>query len=84
MFLSYSLIRISGKGMLGGDKKMTLTLACKDIDIGSQCPYIARGETEEELMEDAIKHTKEVHGYTDEQLNDPEMMKKVKAATKEE
>ena len=63
---------------------MTLKLACKDIDIESQCPYVAHGETEEEVMEDAVKHGKEVHNYTDEQLNDPEMMKKVKSAIKEE
>ena len=29
-------------------------------------------------------HAKEVHGYTDEQLKDPEMVKKVKAVIKEE
>lgn len=61
---------------------MTLTLACKDT--GTNCLYIARGETEEELMTDVIKHSKEVHDYTDEQINDPEMMKKVKSAIKEE
>ena len=61
---------------------MAFTLACRDT--GADCPYIARGETEEEMMTDLIKHAKEVHGYTDEQINDPEMMKKIKAAIKEE
>jgi len=61
---------------------MAMTLACRDT--GVDCPYVARGETEEELMGDVLKHGKEVHGYTDEQLNDPEMMKKVKAAIKKE
>jgi len=61
---------------------MAMTLACRDI--GPDCPYIARGETEEELMADVVKHGKEVHGYTGEQLKDPEMMKKVKAAIKTE
>jgi len=61
---------------------MAMTLACRDLD--SDCPYVARGETEEELMADMGKHAKEVHGYTDEQLKDPEMMKKVKAAIKKE
>jgi len=61
---------------------MAKTLACRDT--GVDCPFVARGETEEELMADALKHGKEVHGYTDEQLNDPEMMKKVKAAIKDE
>lgn len=61
---------------------MGLTLACKDI--GTDCPYVAHGETEDELMADSGKHAKEVHGYTDEQLSDPEMMKKIKAAVKQE
>jgi len=30
------------------------------------------------------KHAKKVHGYTDEQLKDPEMIKKIKAAIKKE
>ena len=61
---------------------MAMTFSCKDV--GVECPYVARGVTEEELMADLAKHAKEVHGYTDEQLNDPEMMKKVKAAIKKE
>lgn len=61
---------------------MAMTFTCKDV--GVDCPYVARGETEEELMADIAKHAKEVHGYTDEQLKDPEMMKKVKAAIKKE
>ena len=61
---------------------MAKTLACRDV--GIDCPHVARGETEEELMAEAAKHSKEVHGYTEEQLKDPEMMKKVKAAIKTE
>jgi predicted small metal-binding protein len=62
---------------------MTLTLACKDLGISS-CPYVARGKTEDEVMEKGAKHGKDVHGYTDKQLNDPKMMKQVKAAIKKE
>jgi predicted small metal-binding protein len=36
------------------------------------------------MMELAVKHAKEEHGYTDEQLNDPETQKAIKAAIKEE
>ena len=61
---------------------MAMTLACRDV--GTDCPYVARGETEEELMADVAKRGKEVQGYTEEQLKDPEMMKKVKAAIKTE
>ncbi len=61
---------------------MTYTLACKDT--GADCPYVARGETEEEMMKKAVGHVKEVHGYTDEQINDPKMQEVVKKAIKEE
>jgi len=61
---------------------MAKTMACRDV--GVDCSYVAHGETEEELMADVVKHGKEVHGYTEEQLKDPEMMKKVKAAIKTE
>lgn len=61
---------------------MAVTLACKDM--GVECPFVARGETEEEMMAEMGKHAKEVHGYTDEQLNDPAMMEKVKAMIKRE
>jgi predicted small metal-binding protein len=61
---------------------MAMSLACRDLD--SDCHYVAHGETEKELMADMGKHAKEVHGYTDEQLKDPAMMKKIKAAIKKE
>jgi len=60
---------------------MAYELACRDL--GADCPYVARGETIEEVLEDGAKHGKEVHGYTDEQLNDPQMMEKTKAAIKQ-
>ena len=59
---------------------MAYTLACKDS--GVDCPYVARGETKEELWKDASKHVKEKHGYTDEQLNDPKFKKEVEALIK--
>jgi len=51
---------------------MAYTLACKDF--GVDCPYVAHGETEEEVLKDAARHVKEVHGYTDEQINDPKFL----------
>ncbi len=62
---------------------MGLKLACSDMGEPT-CSYVARGETMEELMENGRSHFKEVHGYTDEQLDSPEMMEKAKAAVKEE
>jgi predicted small metal-binding protein len=43
---------------------------------------VARGETEEELLQDAAKHVKEKHGYTDEQINDPKFLEEVKKVMK--
>jgi predicted small metal-binding protein len=63
---------------------MGFKLACQDLDPKSSCPYVARGETMEELQADMTKHAKTVHSYTDEQLKDPKMMEAFKAATKKE
>ena len=58
---------------------MTYTLACKDA--GVDCPYVARGETEKEVLQEGIKHVKAAHGYTDEQLS-PEFLGEVKKLVK--
>ena len=62
---------------------MTMTLACKDAG-QKDCPFVARGQTMEELMNDAGKHGKEVHKYTDEFLNDPETINTMKKLIKTE
>lgn len=63
-----------------------LEIKCKDIEkelgIESTCPYVAHGENKEELMADMKKHAKEVHGYTDEQLEDPETIAVMEKHTK--
>ena len=59
---------------------MGYTLACKDA--GVSCPYVAKGETEEEVWEESAKHVKEVHGFTDEQINDPKFQEENKKLIK--
>ena len=59
---------------------MAYTLACKDA--GVSCPYVAKGETEEEALQNGLKHVKEAHGYTDEQLNDPKFIEASKKLIK--
>jgi len=59
---------------------MAYTLACRDS--GVDCDFVARGETEEEVLAVGIKHVKEVHGYTDEQLNDPKFLEETKKLIK--
>lgn len=61
---------------------MAYTLACRDAG-ETTCSFIARGETKEEVLAQTAKHAKEVHGYTDEQLNDPKMMEQMKAIIKQ-
>ena len=56
---------------------MTMEFKCSDM--GISCPYVAKAESETELMKDIGVHAKSVHEYTDEQLNDPEMIKQIKA-----
>ncbi len=60
---------------------MTMTLACKDIGMPT-CPYVAHAENVEDVLKDAGVHAKQVHGYTDAQLNDPEMITTLKKAIK--
>jgi len=43
-----------------------LTISCKEAG-EENCDYIAKGNTEQELMEDGFKHAEEAHGFTDEQ-----------------
>jgi predicted small metal-binding protein len=61
---------------------MAYTLACRDAGM-TACPFVARGKTVEEVLAQTAKHGKEVHGYTDKQLNDPKMIKQLKAIIKQ-
>jgi predicted small metal-binding protein len=54
------------------------------VDPKGNCPYIARGETLDELQSDLANHAKAVHGYTDEPLADPKTVAAIKAAVKQE
>jgi predicted small metal-binding protein len=70
----------------GGDTKMGLTLVCGDLRV-TDCPFVVRGETLDELTEVLGKHLKGVHGYTDKKLQEihnKEMMEKLKATVKQE
>ena len=62
---------------------MGIKVKCSDLGEPT-CPFVARGETMEELTEDLWKHAKKVHEYTDEQLLEPEMVEAVKAAIQKE
>ena len=59
---------------------MSYTLACRDA--GVDCDFVARGETEEQVLAEGTKHVKEVHGYTDEQVNAPKFLEESKKIIK--
>jgi len=67
---------------------MGLKLKCSDLErelnMEAACPFVARGETVEELTKDLWAHAKEVHGYTDEKLLSKEVTDAVKAVIKTE
>jgi predicted small metal-binding protein len=54
-----------------------LTVSCREV--GMNCDYVAKGETEEELMKDAGQHAVRDHGYKEEEIMSPELIEKVKA-----
>ena len=58
---------------------MAKVLRCRDV--GTDCDFEARGETEEEIMEQAAKHAKESHGLDE---IPQEMAEKVQAAIRDE
>ena len=59
---------------------MAYTIACRDM--GVACDFVAKGETEEEVLVKGGEHAKKVHGYTDEQLNDPKFLEEAKKVIK--
>jgi predicted small metal-binding protein len=50
-------------------------------DLGSSCDFVARAETEDDLMRQVADHAKNVHGMNEIA---PEMKEKVKGAIRDE
>jgi predicted small metal-binding protein len=46
------------------DKETKLTVPCREV--GMDCDYICKGETEEEIMKNAEEHAIKDHGYKTE------------------
>jgi predicted small metal-binding protein len=59
---------------------MTCTFACRSL--GLNCSHVAEGKSMEELMKKVAQHGKKVHGYTDAQLQDPALSRKVQTTLK--
>jgi len=58
---------------------MTKVLRCSDLMHG--CDYVAKADTEEELMQKAAQHAREKHGM---QTVPPEVAEKIKSKIREE
>jgi predicted small metal-binding protein len=61
---------------------MPQMLACRDA--GVDCDFVVRGATTDEVMRGAAEHARTVHGYTDAQLNAPEMQQTMRGLIREE
>lgn len=56
---------------------MTKELFCRDV--GFDCDAIVVAETDEEIVARVAEHARDVHGLTDEQLDDPDLLDSVRA-----
>jgi predicted small metal-binding protein len=57
-------------------------IARSDVDPTISCPFVTKGETMEEATAQPVDHAKNVHNYSDEQVNDPKTKEAVKKAAK--
>ncbi|MDT5157513.1 MAG: hypothetical protein QOC99_3943 [Acidobacteriota bacterium] len=58
---------------------MAKTMSCRDV--GPDCDFVARGETEEEVMGQVAEHARSAHDMEDVP---PELAEKAKAAIRDE
>jgi len=58
---------------------MAKQMSCRDV--GPDCDFVARGETEEEIMGQVAEHARSAHGIEEVP---PELAEKAKAAIKDE
>jgi predicted small metal-binding protein len=58
---------------------MTRRMSCSDV--GPECDFVARGETDDEVMGQVAEHARSVHGMEEVP---PELAEKAKAAIRDE
>ena len=58
---------------------MSKTLKCREV--GMDCDFVARGDSEQDVLNQAAVHAEKGHGITD---LSPELVTKVKAAIHDE
>lgn len=58
---------------------MSKRMNCRDV--GPDCDFVAKGETEDEVMTQVAEHARDVHGF---ESVPPELAEKAKAAIRDE
>jgi predicted small metal-binding protein len=61
------------------ERPVAKVLACREV--GMDCDYVARGNSEEEILAQAAVHAQHVHGMQD---ISPEVLEKVKSVIHDE
>lgn len=54
-----------------------LSVSCREV--GVDCDFVGKGESEKELMDNLVDHAIKDHGFTREDVLKPEMQEKIKA-----
>jgi predicted small metal-binding protein len=57
-----------------------LTVSCREV--GMDCDYVCKGETEEQIMKNAEEHAMSDYGYKPEDLMTPELREKIRSHIK--
>jgi predicted small metal-binding protein len=57
-----------------------LTVSCREV--GMDCDYVCKGETEEEIMKNAEEHAMKDHGYKTEDLMTPDLRENIRSHIK--
>lgn len=60
---------------------MAKELRCSDV--GFSCDAVVRGESEDEIMQQAAQHAQEVHGLSEEDLRDPATAEKIRSSIRD-
>jgi predicted small metal-binding protein len=63
---------------------MARSFACRDDGEFPDCPAVMRGETDEEVIRQALEHGRQAHGMTEEQLRDPQVREGIRSYIREE
>ena len=56
-------------------------LSCREA--GKECDYVAQGENETEVLEDAMRHGREFHGMGEADFS-PQLREKMRALVRDE